>query len=80
MPAARISVVDTHESFLLMPVPPAYYVAFGPHGPRAPIDPPGTTPKIIAGVVGLLATTAVIFFSIRATGTYSPCLAHVSPA
>ncbi|RPD66584.1 cytochrome c oxidase subunit IV [Lentinus tigrinus ALCF2SS1-6] len=50
----------------------AYYVAFGPHGPRAPIDPPGTLPKIIIGVAALIATSAALFFSIRATAPPPP--------
>lgn len=47
----------------------AYYVAFGPHGPRAPIDPPGTTPKVVIGVTALIASAGIIFYAIRATGT-----------
>ncbi|KAI0636529.1 cytochrome c oxidase subunit IV-domain-containing protein [Trametes polyzona] len=50
----------------------AYYVAFGPHGPRAPIDPPGTVPKIILGVTGLVVSAAVLFYSIRAAAPPPP--------
>ena len=52
----------------------AYYVAFGPHGPRAPIDPPGSVPKIVLGVSGLLATAVALFYGIRAAGAYLPAL------
>ena len=54
--------------FLLTGAPAAYYVAFGPHGPRAPIDPPGTVPKVIFGVSGLILAAGVLFYSIRASG------------
>ena len=47
----------------------AYYVAFGPHGPRKPINPPGTVPKIIGSVLGLLALSGALYSAIRATGT-----------
>ncbi|KAI0723794.1 cytochrome c oxidase subunit IV-domain-containing protein [Cerioporus squamosus] len=50
----------------------AYYVAFGPHGPRAPVNPPGTLPKVFAGVAACIAATAVIFFSIRASAPAPP--------
>lgn len=47
----------------------AYYVSFGPHGPRAPINPPGTTLKVVLGVTGLLAATGVIWVTTRSLGT-----------
>ncbi|KAI0807866.1 cytochrome c oxidase subunit IV-domain-containing protein [Fomes fomentarius] len=50
----------------------AYYVAFGPHGPRAPIDPPGTTPKVVFGVTALIASAGIIFYAIRATAPPPP--------
>ncbi|EJF66239.1 cytochrome c oxidase subunit IV-domain-containing protein [Dichomitus squalens] len=50
----------------------AYYVAFGPHGPRAPTNPPGTVPKVILGVTGLVVTATVLFYSIRATAPPPP--------
>ncbi|KAI9065486.1 cytochrome c oxidase subunit IV [Trametes sanguinea] len=50
----------------------AYYVAFGPHGPRAPIDPPGATPKIILGVAGLIVAAGALFYSIRAAAPAPP--------
>ena len=46
----------------------AYYVAFGPHGPRAPVNPPGTVPKVAIGVAALVAAAGVIFYSVRASG------------
>lgn len=49
----------------------AYYVAFGPHGPRAPVNPPGTTVKIISGVSALIAAAGLVYVGFRAIGTLS---------
>ena len=49
----------------------AYYVAFGPHGPRAPVNPPGTTVKILTGVSALVAAAGLLYAGIRAIGTLS---------
>ncbi|KAI0957895.1 hypothetical protein AcW1_006140 [Taiwanofungus camphoratus] len=46
----------------------AYYVAFGPHGPRAPIDPPGAGVKTFLGVIAGIAAAGVIFASTRFFG------------
>ncbi|KAL0946445.1 hypothetical protein HGRIS_012668 [Hohenbuehelia grisea] len=43
----------------------AYYVAFGPHGPRAPISPPGTTLKIFLSTMGLVGAAGVLMLAIR---------------
>lgn len=41
----------------------AYYIAFGPHGPRA-LPPPGETKKIFFGiVVGILASGTLFGFT-----------------
>ncbi|KAI0253473.1 cytochrome c oxidase subunit IV-domain-containing protein [Lactifluus subvellereus] len=50
----------------------AYYVAFGPHGPRAPVSPPGTTVKILAGVSVLIGTAGLLYAGIRAIAPPSP--------
>ncbi|KAI8982810.1 cytochrome c oxidase subunit IV family [Trametes punicea] len=50
----------------------AYYVAFGPHGPRAPVDPPGSMPKIILGVSSLILAAGVAFYAIRAVAPPPP--------
>jgi cytochrome c oxidase subunit 4 len=47
----------------------AYYVAFGPHGPRAPVNPPGTTVKIITGVSALIGAAGLLYTGFRAIGT-----------
>ena len=61
----------------------AYYVAFGPHGPRSPANPPGTTPKILAGVSGLIIAATALYYGFRALGlcldefAYSWCLMKI---
>jgi cytochrome c oxidase subunit 4 len=49
----------------------AYYVAFGPHGPRAPVNPPGTTVKILTGVSALIGAAGLLYAGFRAIGTFS---------
>ncbi|KZT61333.1 cytochrome c oxidase subunit IV [Calocera cornea HHB12733] len=44
----------------------AYYVAFGPHGPRTPIVPPGSGIKVFFGVVGCIGVAGLIFAITRA--------------
>jgi len=39
----------------------AYYVAFGPHGPRRPLHPPGSVLKIILGTAGSLAAAVGLY-------------------
>ena len=48
----------------------AYYVAFGPHGPRAPVNPPGTTVKVMAGVGVLIATAGLVYGGVRSVGAF----------
>ncbi|KAI0729888.1 COX4, subunit IV of cytochrome c oxidase [Fomitopsis betulina] len=47
----------------------AYYVAFGPHGPRRPINPPGTTLKVTLGAVAGIAAAGVLFATAK---SFSP--------
>merc|ERR1712000_1478 len=42
----------------------AYWIAFGPHGPRA-VDPPGTNARVAWGVVAGLAVSVGLFGLIR---------------
>lgn len=44
------------------------YVAFGPHGPRTPVNGPGHNGKVVAGVAGVLTASAALFYVIRANG------------
>ena len=50
---------------------PAYYVAFGPHGPRSPVNPPGTTVKILTGVSALIGAAGLLYVGFRSIGTLS---------
>jgi hypothetical protein len=59
-------VVDGLICFVL-----AYYVAFGPHGPRSPVNPPGTTVKILTGVSALIGAAGLVYVGFRAIGTLS---------
>ena len=51
----------------------AYYVAFGPHGPRAPVNPPGTTVKILTGVFALIASAGLLYAGFRSIGMWPFC-------
>ena len=43
----------------------AYYIAFGPHGPRAPLYPPGFAWTVTGQVIGVFAICCVVFAIIR---------------
>lgn len=49
----------------------AYYVAFGPHGPRRPVNPPGTTLKVTLGVTAGIAAAGALFATAKALGKLS---------
>merc|ERR1712225_155462 len=49
----------------------AYWIAFGPHGPRAQ-TPPGEGKQVFWYTMGGLAVTAVLFFGIRAGARGTP--------
>ncbi|KAF9220124.1 COX4, subunit IV of cytochrome c oxidase [Gyrodon lividus] len=44
----------------------AYYVAFGPHGPRTPTSPPGQGLKVFLSTVALVGIAGAISLSVRA--------------
>ena len=46
----------------------AYYVAFGPHGPRADLHPPGTVPKLILYVLAGVMAGGALTLASRAFG------------
>lgn len=48
----------------------AYYVAFGPHGPRAAVNPPGTALKLFLGTGALIGASGLLFFLARSVGMY----------
>jgi hypothetical protein len=49
----------------------AYWIAFGPHGPRA-VDPPGTGARVAWGVFIGLAASVALFGAIRAFAKPAP--------
>ncbi|KIK63718.1 hypothetical protein GYMLUDRAFT_162296 [Collybiopsis luxurians FD-317 M1] len=50
----------------------AYYVAFGPHGPRAPVSKPGENFKVFAGTAALVGFAGILYFAIRAISPPPP--------
>jgi len=50
----------------------AYYIAFGPHGPRTPIKPAGANVKIMLGIVGSIGLAGVIYGLIRSQAPPPP--------
>ncbi|EPQ57821.1 cytochrome c oxidase subunit IV [Gloeophyllum trabeum ATCC 11539] len=50
----------------------AYYVAFGPHGPRAPVNPPGSGVKILFATLGLIGTTGLLYYALRQVSVKPP--------
>ncbi|PNY23175.1 Cytochrome c oxidase polypeptide 5, mitochondrial, partial [Tolypocladium capitatum] len=52
-------------------VPPAYWIAFGPHGPRA-ADPPGTNARIAWGVAMGLGASLAVFGIVRSFAKPEP--------
>ncbi|KAI7851831.1 cytochrome c oxidase subunit IV [Circinella umbellata] len=50
----------------------AYYIAFGPHGPRQPILQPGDNTKVFGGVVAVVTISSALFYVIRQNGEEKP--------
>ncbi|KAK7693851.1 hypothetical protein QCA50_003424 [Cerrena zonata] len=50
----------------------AYYVAFGPHGPRKPHSNPGDGLKIAGSVVVAIAAAGLVFFGVRSQAPPPP--------
>jgi len=50
----------------------AYYVAFGPHGPRAPTSAPGEGFKILLSTLGLIGLGGVLFFTVQSFAAPPP--------
>ncbi|KIK79566.1 hypothetical protein PAXRUDRAFT_834031 [Paxillus rubicundulus Ve08.2h10] len=50
----------------------AYYVAFGPHGPRTPVSPPGQGLKVFLSTMALVGVAAAISLSIRSLAPPPP--------
>ncbi|TFK62365.1 cytochrome c oxidase subunit IV [Pluteus cervinus] len=50
----------------------AYYVAFGPHGPRAPTSAPGDGMKILLGTLALVGVAGLLSMSIHGLAAPPP--------
>jgi len=50
----------------------AYYIAFGPHGPRAPLHPPGSVPKLILAILVGVGAGGALFLASRAFANPPP--------
>ncbi|ORZ21278.1 cytochrome c oxidase subunit IV [Absidia repens] len=50
----------------------AYYIAFGPHGPREPLTGPNHTSKVIGGTLAVIAVSGALFAFIRSQGKETP--------
>lgn len=48
-------------------------MAFGPHGPRAPVSAPGDGLKIFLATAALIGLGGVLFFTVQAFGTSFIC-------
>lgn len=56
-------VINALLSFLV-----AYYVAFGPHGPRTPSTPAGETTRLVVGIVSSILIATGMYYAVRASG------------
>jgi len=50
----------------------AYYVAFGPHGPRTPTSKPGDNLKIFFATLGLVGVSGALYLGIRSISPPPP--------
>lgn len=50
----------------------AYFVAFGPHGPRTPANEPGHSLKVFVGVAALVGTAYAVFELARSQAAPPP--------
>ena len=57
----------------------AYYVAFGPHGPRAPTSQPGDNIKILFSTLALVAAAGALFVGLKSLSAYNLTLFLLGP-
>ncbi|KAF8447240.1 cytochrome c oxidase subunit IV family [Boletus edulis BED1] len=50
----------------------AYYVAFGPHGPRTPVSPPGQGLKVFIYTLGLVSVAGLLSLAVRSRAPPPP--------
>ena len=63
---------QTLKLIFLHPPQTAYYVAFGPHGPRTPTSQPGDNFKILLSTFALVGVAGVLFFTLKQFGACDP--------
>ncbi|KAF8126025.1 cytochrome c oxidase subunit IV family [Boletus edulis] len=50
----------------------AYYVAFGPHGPRTPVSPPGQGLRVFIYTLGLVSVAGLLSLAVRSRAPPPP--------
>ena len=50
----------------------AYYVAFGPHGPRTPSSKPGDLMKILLGTTALVGVATTLYYAFKSLAPAAP--------
>jgi cytochrome c oxidase subunit 4 len=61
-------ILSHPTNIALQPPTTAYYVAFGAHGPRQAVNPPGHSIKILIGTLAACGAAVGIFGLIRSSG------------
>jgi cytochrome c oxidase subunit 4 len=67
-PAPSASPLPFIKALSKLTLLPAYFISFGPHGPRAPINPPGQGIKVFAGTIAAIAAALSLFAFARSRG------------
>ena len=67
----RVDPIVDQCDILHCPLSAAYFVSFGPHGPRKPITASGQGAKTLAGVLALLGVSAGVYYLMRAKGKFA---------
>lgn len=63
--------IDVRQKKLTQIISTAYWIAFGPHGPRA-ADPPGTNARIAWGVAVGVGASIALFALVRSFAKPAP--------
>lgn len=66
--SSRLCEISSWTSFFFFLSSIAYYVAFGPHGPRAPTSAPGDGLKIFLATAGLIGLAGVLYLTVQSFG------------
>lgn len=66
-------IIRSSDMSLLKLCYTAYYIAYGPHGPRAPIVPPNTNGKVFVGTIACIVAAGGVFALVRANCQWLSC-------